>query len=73
MEFLKKLKMYTLLVSLLYAIMGLIMLLNPQFILDAFNYVIGVFALIYGVIYMIKFFINLKLRKVFSTVIKSKI
>ena len=55
MEFIKKIKMYTLLVSLIYAIIGFIMLLNPQFVLDGFNYVIGVLALVYGVIYIAKF------------------
>ena len=55
MEFIKKIKMYTLLVSLIYAIIGFIMLLNPQFVLDGFNYVIGILALIYGVIYIAKF------------------
>ena len=55
MEFIKKIKMYTLLVSLIYAIIGFIMLLNPQFVLDGFNYVIGILALVYGVIYIAKF------------------
>lgn len=55
MEILKKIKMYTLMVSLLYVIMGLIMLLNPQFILDAVNYIVGTFILIFGVIYLVKF------------------
>ena len=55
MEFIKKIKMYTLLVSLIYAIIGFIMLLNPQFVLDGFNYAIGILALVYGVIYIAKF------------------
>ena len=55
MELLKKIKMYTLFVSLLYVIMGLIMLLNPGFVLDAVNYIVGVFILFYGVIYIIRF------------------
>ena len=55
MELLKKIKMYTLMVSLLYVIMGLIMLLNPQFIIDAVNYIVGVFILLFGVIYLIRF------------------
>jgi uncharacterized membrane protein HdeD (DUF308 family) len=42
-------------VTLLYVIMGLIMLLNPQFILDAVNYIVGIFVLIYGVIYIVRF------------------
>ena len=55
MEILKKIKMYTLLVSLLYVIMGIIMLLNPGFILDAVNYIVGIFILLYGVIYIARF------------------
>ena len=55
MEIIKKLKMYTMFVTLLYVIMGLIMLLNPQFILDAVNYIVGIFVLIYGVIYIVRF------------------
>jgi len=55
MEILKKIKMYTLLVSLLYVIMGLIMLLNPGFILDAVNYIVGILILLYGVIYIARF------------------
>ena len=55
MEFIKKIKMYTLFITLLYVIMGVIMLLNPKFILDAVNYVVGVLVLVYGVIYIIRF------------------
>ena len=56
MEIMKKIKTYTLFVTILYVIMGLIMLLNPQFILDAVNYIVGIFVLLYGIIYIIKFF-----------------
>ena len=52
---LKKIKMYTLLVSLLYVIMGIIMVLNPGFILDAVNYIVGILVLLYGVIYVARF------------------
>ena len=55
MEIFKKIKMYTLFVSLLYVIMGIIMLLNPGFILDAVNYIVGILILIYGVIYIVRF------------------
>ena len=55
MELLKKMKMYTLLITLMYVIMGVIMLLNPKFILDAVNYIVGVLVLIYGVIYIVRF------------------
>lgn len=55
MELFKKIKMYTLLVSLLYVVMGLIMLLNPGFVLDAVNYIVGILVLFYGVIYIAKF------------------
>ena len=55
MDIFKKLKTYTFLVSILYVIMGLIMLLNPKFICDAVNYIVGVLILLYGVIYIVKF------------------
>lgn len=56
MEILKKLKTYTFLVSIFYVIMGLIMLLNPKFVCDAVNYIIGILILVYGIIYTVKFF-----------------
>ncbi|MBQ4634241.1 MAG: DUF308 domain-containing protein [Bacilli bacterium] len=55
MEIIKKLKTYTFLVSIFYIIMGLIMLLNPKFICDAVNYIVGILILIYGIIYIAKF------------------
>ena len=55
MDIFKKLKTYTFLVSILYVIMGLIMLLNPKFVCDAVNYIVGILILLYGVIYIVKF------------------
>ena len=55
MEIFKKIKTYTLLVSLLYVIMGIIMLFNRGFVLDAVNYIVGILVLLYGVIYMARF------------------
>ncbi len=56
MEALKKFKASTYAVSIIYIIIGLIMLLNPSFISDAVNYVIGILVIIYGVIYSISLY-----------------
>lgn len=56
MEIVKKLENYSLLVSLLYVMMGIIMIMNPKFVCDAVNYIVGSLVILYGVIYMIKFF-----------------
>ena len=53
METLRKFRASSYAVSVVYIIVGLIMLLNPNFISDAVNYVIGVLVIIYGVIYSI--------------------
>ena len=50
MEALKKFKTSTYAVSIIYIIVGLIMLLNPSFISDAVNYVIGVLVIIGSVV-----------------------
>ncbi len=51
MEVLKKFKASSYAVSIVYIIVGLIMLLNPNFISNAVNYVIGILVIIYGLIY----------------------
>ncbi len=56
MEVLKKFKASSYAVSIVYIIAGLIMLLNPSFISDAVNYVIGILVIIYGVIYSISLY-----------------
>ena len=56
MEMLKRFKASSYAVSIVYIIVGLIMLLNPGFISDAVNYVIGVLVIIYGVIYSISLY-----------------
>ena len=56
MEVLKRFKASTYAVSIIYIIVGLIMLLNPSFISDAVNYVIGILVIIYGVIYSISLY-----------------
>ena len=56
METLKKFRASSYAVSIIYIIVGLIMLLNPDFISDAVNYVIGVLIIIYGVIYSISLY-----------------
>ena len=53
METLKKFRTSSYAVSIVYIIVGLIMLLNPSFISDAVNYVIGILVIIYGLIYSI--------------------
>ena len=56
METLKKLRASSYAVSIVYIIVGLIMLLNPNFISDAVNYVIGILVIIYGIIYSISLY-----------------
>lgn len=56
METLRKFKASSYAVSIVYIIAGLIMLLNPGFISDAVNYVIGGLVIIYGVIYSISLY-----------------
>lgn len=56
METLKKFRASSYAVSIVYIIAGLIMLLNPGFISDAVNYVIGVLIIIYGIIYSISLY-----------------
>ena len=56
METLKKFKASSYAVSIIYIIVGLIMMLNPNFISDAVNYVIGVLIIIYGIIYSISLY-----------------
>ena len=56
MEALKRFKTSSYAVSIVYIIAGLIMLLNPNFISDAVNYVIGILVIIYGVIYSISLY-----------------
>ena len=53
LEVLKKFKSSNYAVSIVYVIVGLIMLLNPSFISDAVNYILGVLVIIYGLIYSI--------------------
>lgn len=53
METLRKFRASSYAVSIVYIIVGLIMLLNPNFISDAVNYVIGVLVIIYGIIYSV--------------------
>lgn len=53
MEVINKLKRSAYFVSIIYIIIGLIMLLNPTFVRNAVNYIMGIFAILYGVIYVI--------------------
>lgn len=56
MDLLKKFKASSYAVSIVYIIVGLIMLLNPNFISDAVNYIIGTLVIIYGIIYSISLY-----------------
>lgn len=56
MDTFRKFKASCYAVSIVYIIVGLIMLLNPGFISDAVNYVVGVLVMIYGIIYSISIY-----------------
>lgn len=53
METLKKFKSSAYAVSIIYIIVGIIMLLNPSFIGSAVNYILGILIIMYGLIYSI--------------------
>lgn len=56
MSIIKKFKNYSFAVSILYIVVGLIMLLNPKFVCDAVNYIIGSLVMLYGIIYLINLY-----------------
>ena len=56
MNILKKIKSYYFAVSIIYIVIGLIMLLNPKFICDAVNYIIGSLVMLYGIVYLISLY-----------------
>lgn len=56
MDVLRKFRASSYAVSIVYIIVGLIMLLNPDFISHAVNYVIGVLVIIYGVFYTVSIY-----------------
>ena len=56
MDVLRKFRASSYVVSIVYIIVGLIMLLNPDFISHAVNYVIGVLVIIYGVFYTVSIY-----------------
>lgn len=51
------------LMSLVYIIVGIIMLVNPKFVCDAVNYVIGGLIILFGVIFVIKVLQNKDLKE----------
>ena len=51
------------LMSLIYIIAGIIMLLNPKFVCDAVNYVIGGLIILFGVIFVIKLLQNKDIKQ----------
>ena len=56
MDTLRKFKASSYAVSIVYIIVGIIMLLNPNFVNDAVNYVIGALIIIYGIIYSVSLY-----------------
>lgn len=56
MNVLKKIKSYYFAVSILYIVIGLIMLLNPKFVCDAVNYIIGSLVMLYGIVYLVSLY-----------------
>lgn len=56
MELLKKFKKSFYAVSVIYILIGLIMFLNPHFVSDAVNYVIGGLVVLYGIVYVISLY-----------------
>ena len=56
MEVVKKLKRSAYFVTIVYIIIGLIMLLNPIFVRNAVNYIMGIIAIIYGLVYSINLY-----------------
>lgn len=56
MEVLRKFKRSVYFVSIVYIIIGLIMLLNPVFVRNAVNYIMGVIAILYGLVYSISIY-----------------
>ncbi len=58
MESLNKIRNYTFLLTFLYGVIGIIMIINPGFIFDMVNYVMGFFIIIYGIIYLVNLLIK---------------
>ena len=56
MEVINKLKRSAYFVSIIYIIIGLIMLLNPSFVRNAVNYIMGIIAILYGLVYLISMY-----------------
>lgn len=53
METLKKFKKSNYAVIVVYILVGLIMLLNPSFVSNAVNYILGSLVILYGIVYVI--------------------
>ena len=53
MEFFKE-KFSENLMALIYIVIGLLMLINPKFVCDAINYIIGITIIVFGIIFIIK-------------------
>ena len=56
MELLKKFKRSFYAVSVIYMLIGIIMLLNPGFVSDAVNYIIGGLIVLYGLVYTVSLY-----------------
>lgn len=51
------------LISFIYIIAGIVMLLNPKFVCDAVNYVIGGLIILFGIVYVFKLLQNKDLKQ----------
>lgn len=56
MDLVKKARTYTYIVAIIYFLVGLFMIINPSFVLNAVNYIIGTIVMGYGIIYIINLY-----------------
>ena len=56
MGIINKIRTFAYSTTILYLLVGLLMLLNPSFVANAFNYIIGILIMIYGLMYIINLY-----------------
>lgn len=56
MKLISKLKSFYFLVSIIYVIVGIIMITNPHFVCNAINYILGSLVILYGIVYLINLY-----------------
>ena len=56
MDLVKKARTYTYIVAIIYFLVGSFMIINPSFVLNAVNYIIGTIVMGYGIIYIINLY-----------------